>query len=1466
MVNIVGWVFVEFFMRILLFILFVLSFLASCGRDEIDERNVCQSKQDCNDGYECVFKVNTDKDYGKCTKEESCKTNEDCSGRICDEQAKICVTNGTFRIESSILPDAEKNQEYQTFVEMSGVVEGHFFITPVDTLPEGLELSKEGKISGTPSKEGIFKFKVRLHSYGETDTIYYNRPYFEKILQITVTFNPCLTNPCADLTNSTCVKNEQTEKGYDCECNEGFAFYNDACVDIPCEPNPCTENNKTVCNNKDDYSGFDCVCDENYYLADNGECKLDKCVENPCTESHKTICQNDNTEIGYNCSCESDYYLNSNNECKFDYCKTTPCTTLNQTVCVNDSSIEAGYVCNCNSGYLFVNNVCVRDVCNPNPCLNSGIANKTTCIPLDDYTRYTCECTAPYVLSSNGSCVLPGDTCEFPISLDENVELEGDTTPFVNNYFATCGVGAASKDVVYTFTIEDTKLVTILMTGNVDTYNTLLHIRKTCDNSATELKCNNIVDGDISLAKIDKLKLDAGTYFVFADGFKDNNAGEYSILLTTENPCNTLDENTCGIGFYCNETTGACDVDKCLINNVEHNCGGNGICHKSSGICECDFGYILDTVNNTCIDSPCEPNPCTGANQRCQALDLEGNYECQCINNTIPTLDGSCVANPCSPTNTCTETNKKVCSYTIEESTIERTCSCNTNYFPDGNGNCVDVCNPNPCLNNGIANKTFCSFNSEGVTSCACALNYILQENGTCILATASACPGTEITLGQAINGTTVGFTNKETATCGSNAAGSDYVYKFTVSKPYKVTILLERVNDSVQDTVLHLRKKTTANETDSCKIEATEVACNDDYNGKLSSRISTEVQAGTYFIIADSASSSGTFKLSLNGEPSCTANSECTDDYKYCNIPTDSTYGYCTCVETYVLGGDNQCHQSCTTDDSCPSNLYQCLNNLCYKRTECSPACDENSFCNTDTLSCDCLYGFIKNSSDICVSDLCVENNTVCELNSTCEGISGECICNYGYVNYTEGFGCEDDLNPCTPNLCSQQNKNICVQTDEENYECLCNENYIENAQNECIANPCIPNRCGANTYCSVSSEFTADCQCNAGYYFDGNGICQPLPGNSCLNPDEIGLNQTITAGLTSDYTNDFALSCSGTNGVDNIYKLTLLSTTQLTIDLITTNINANIAILNSCSNPTELQCNSTQINTTLNAGTYYIVVDGETLSDLGDYQLIVTGIEGLRIDNNLKDAVLLRNYNESFIINGGVSPYSVQLTQNSVLPSGLTLVDGFITGIPETAGEYSFDIVVTDDENTSAIFTINLSIVDNSQPLTPKIGELVINEILPTPTGDINGDGIFNSSQDEFVEIINNSYKTLNLNGLKLWDDISYSDRHIFSGTLEPFAVVVVFGGGTINLTATNVTFVEATSGRMSLNKNDSVTIKSGYLTIATTTFATSTDGISLNLNEDLTGTSYLNHTTVAGDETKKYSPGKKANGNTY
>jgi hypothetical protein len=90
---------------------------------------------------------------------------------------------------------------------------------------------------------------------------------------------------------------------------------------------------------------------------------------------------------------------------------------------------------------------------------------------------------------------------------------------------------------------------------------------------------------------------------------------------------------------------------------------------------------------------------------------------------------------------------------------------------------------------------------------------------------------------------------------------------------------------------------------------------------------------------------------------------------------------------------------------------------------------------------------------------------------------------------------------------------------------------------------------------------------------------------------------------------------------------------------------------------------------------------------------QFTLTVVAPLVISNvsPLPEAVAAQTYSVTFTASGGIPPYVWSVTTGSTLPAGLTLTSGgVLSGMPTTAGTYTFSITVTDGSNQKAQFKI--------------------------------------------------------------------------------------------------------------------------------------------------------------------------------
>lgn len=107
----------------------------------------------------------------------------------------------------------------------------------------------------------------------------------------------------------------------------------------------------------------------------------------------------------------------------------------------------------------------------------------------------------------------------------------GTTAGGQDRFHASCAEGTASPDNMYRLRLRRRSTVRISMSSD---YDGALYLRRDCTDSSTEVACNDDT-GDNRHAQIETT-LDAGTYFVFVDGFRSGNQGSYSLDVQVSRP------------------------------------------------------------------------------------------------------------------------------------------------------------------------------------------------------------------------------------------------------------------------------------------------------------------------------------------------------------------------------------------------------------------------------------------------------------------------------------------------------------------------------------------------------------------------------------------------------------------------------------------------------------------------------------------------------------------------------------------------------------------------------------------------------------------------------------------------------------------------------------------------------------------------------------------------------------------
>ncbi|WP_298914184.1 ExeM/NucH family extracellular endonuclease [uncultured Roseobacter sp.] len=181
----------------------------------------------------------------------------------------------------------------------------------------------------------------------------------------------------------------------------------------------------------------------------------------------------------------------------------------------------------------------------------------------------------------------------------------------------------------------------------------------------------------------------------------------------------------------------------------------------------------------------------------------------------------------------------------------------------------------------------------------------------------------------------------------------------------------------------------------------------------------------------------------------------------------------------------------------------------------------------------------------------------------------------------------------------------------------------------------------------------------------------------------------------------------------------------------------------------------------------------------------------------------------------------------------------------------------------------------VNEGQTFGPVVAappSLVINEIHADPaadiSGDANGDGVRDATDDEFVEIVNQGDLEVDLSGITLSDAVGV--RHTFADgtTLAAGAAVVVFGGGTPTGDFGGAQIFTASTGSLGLNNGgETVSLETADgETIQEVTYGSEGgNNQSLTRDPDISG-DFAGHSDIAAANGAIFSPGTEVDGDPF
>lgn len=267
----------------------------------------------------------------------------------------------------------------------------------------------------------------------------------------------------------------------------------------------------------------------------------------------------------------------------------------------------------CAAGEYFnpLSGLCISDPCVGDSCEES---DDRRCLPIDGET-YRCDCLPGFV-EEEGACLVDegnaGESCRDAVALTGiSGSLQGSTAEAQGDVRAGCtGLNLTGPDRVYTFLLEEERYAYFAARGD----DKILHLRSECDKFDTELICSDSDYGDgVELGGV----LEPGRYYLFVDSFLIG--GEYELDYEFR-------EDPCG----------------------DELCPGEPECKAKtdwSGY-ECDCGEGRVPHGETCVDDPCDPNPCTENHRSACISELPGDYQCACDYAYTDDGEGGCMVDP----------------------------------------------------------------------------------------------------------------------------------------------------------------------------------------------------------------------------------------------------------------------------------------------------------------------------------------------------------------------------------------------------------------------------------------------------------------------------------------------------------------------------------------------------------------------------------------------------------------------------------------------------------------------------------------------------------------------------------------------------------------------------------------------------------------------------------------------------
>lgn len=123
-------------------------------------------------------------------------------------------------------------------------------------------------------------------------------------------------------------------------------------------------------------------------------------------------------------------------------------------------------------------------------------------------------------------------SCRTAPAIRPGTQITADTTGSTDRFQATCAGGTQSPELVYRLTLRRRQRVRI--SSEQTDWDGAVYVRQDCTDATTEVACNDDA-GDNRHSMIETV-LDAGTYFVFVDGYASGNQGRFTLDVDVSAP------------------------------------------------------------------------------------------------------------------------------------------------------------------------------------------------------------------------------------------------------------------------------------------------------------------------------------------------------------------------------------------------------------------------------------------------------------------------------------------------------------------------------------------------------------------------------------------------------------------------------------------------------------------------------------------------------------------------------------------------------------------------------------------------------------------------------------------------------------------------------------------------------------------------------------------------------------------